>query len=69
MLRDGIAQYIAQQPNSPSKPTMWTMIFLSKERLEAVLARTVWQFRDGQASCSDHFPTRIPALLNSLNYL
>lgn len=40
MLRDGIAQYLAKLPDSPSNPIMWAMIFLSKERLEAVLSRT-----------------------------
>lgn len=39
-LSTGILHHLREQPNFPSNPILWTMIFLSKDRLEHVLSKS-----------------------------
>lgn len=40
ILTNGIMRYIAKQPDRPSQVVLWTMWFLSREKLEATLVRS-----------------------------
>ncbi|CAG7848821.1 SubName: Full=Uncharacterized protein {ECO:0000313/EMBL:CCA68126.1} [Serendipita indica DSM 11827] len=49
ILSNGVMKHLSKEANRPASPDLWTMIFLSKDKLEAVLSRsstcTAEQFR------------------------